>query len=167
MVEAATSSLSEEELAELKVRCLSLPLHNMTLLLPNTVVAEVLDYKEAEGIGHMPQWLLGMLSWRGRSVPLISFERLLGQDQAFRSEETRYVVCNTLTGNSRIPFLALQIEGIPHLSLVSSDMLEVDSEVFPSERAVQVHLRLQGESVIVPNMDVLEKMLEHLGLSAG
>ena len=167
MVEGATLSLTEEELAELKVRCLSLPLHNMTLLLPNTVVAEVLDYKEPEAAGHMPEWLLGIVSWRGRNVPVLSFERLLGQEQTFRSEETRYVVCNTLNGNAHIPFIALQIEGIPHLSMVSNEMLEMNSEVIHSEPAVLAYLRHEGESVIVPNMDVLEKMLEHLGISAG
>jgi len=139
----------------------------MTLLLPNTVVAEVLDYKESEAAGHMPEWLLGIVSWRGRNVPVLSFEKLLGHDQTFRSEETRYVVCNTLNGNARIPFIALQIEGIPHLSMVSNDMLEMDGEVLHSEPVVQAYLRLEGESVIVPNMDVLEKMLEHLGISAG
>lgn len=167
MVDVATSSFSEEELAELKVRCMSLPLHNMRLLIPNTVVAEVIEYKATEPAGQMPEWLLGIVSWRGRSVPLISFERLLGQDNAFRSEETRYVVCNTLNGDAHIPFIALQIEGIPHLTLIGNDMLEMDTGELHSEHAVQAYLRLQGESVIVPNIDVLEKMLKHLGISAG
>jgi chemosensory pili system protein ChpC len=167
MVEAATPSLTDEELAELKVRCLSLPMHNMTLLLPNTVVAEVIDYKEPEPSPQMPEWLEGMVSWRGRNVPVVSFEKLLGQEPAFHSDETRYVVCNTLNSNPRVPFIILQIDGIPHLSVVSSDMLDMDSEIAQSERAVQAYLRLRGESVIVPNIDVLERMLEHLGISAG
>ena len=167
MVRPATSSLTEEELSELKVRCLSLPLHNMTLLLPNTVIAEVLDYREADSAAeHAPEWLLGILSWRGRNVPLLSFEKLVGKQQSARGEETRYVVCNTLNGNARIPFIAFQIEGIPHLRIITSDMVKMDSEQNQPERVVQAYLRLQGESVIVPNLDVLEKMLEHLGVTA-
>lgn len=166
MVEAAISSLTEEEISALRVRCLRLPLHNMALLLPNTVVAEVIDYKEIEPASGMPEWLLGMISWRGRTVPLISFEKLLGEEPAFHSEETRFVICNTLNGNASIPFIALQIEGLPHLSVVSSDMLEMEDES-RSERSIQAYLRLKEESVIVPNIDVLEKMLEHLGISAG
>jgi len=162
---AANISLTEEELAELKVRCFTLPLHGMTLLLPNTVVAEVSDYRETGSAGHMPEWMIGILSWRGRNVPVISFEKLLGQEQAMRSEETRFIVCNTLNGNSRIPFIALQVEGIPHLLHVDSSMLEMDSDIEQVEPAVQAYLRLQGESVIVPNMDVMEKMLEHLGIT--
>jgi chemosensory pili system protein ChpC len=164
---AATTSLSDEELAELKVRCLTLPLHGMTLMLPNTVVAEVVDYREPEKAGQMPEWMLGMLPWRGRSVPLVAFEKLLGQEQAMRSEETRFIVCNTLGGNGRIPFIAMQVEGIPHLVQVDNSMLEMDNDIEQAEPAVQAYLRLQGESVIVPNIDVIEKMLEHLGITTG
>jgi chemosensory pili system protein ChpC len=139
----------------------------MALLVPNTVVAEVIDYREVEQTPNMPEWLPGMISWRGRRVPLISFEKLLGQELAFHSEETRFVICNTLNGNANIPFIALQIEGLPHLSVVGSDMLETEDEAPHYERAIQAYLRLNGESVIVPNIDVLEKMLEHLGISAG
>lgn len=166
MVDAAISTLTEEEISALRVRCLRLPLHNMTLLLPNTVVAEVIDYREIEQTSSMPEWLLGMISWRGRAVPLISFEKLLGEELAFHSEETRFVICNTLNSNANIPFIALQIEGLPHLSVVSSDMLEMEDET-RSERSIQASLRLNEENVIVPNIDVLEKMLEHLGISAG
>lgn len=82
-----------------------------------------------------------------------------------RSEETRFIVCNTLSGNNRIPFIALQVEGIPHLLQVDNTMLEMDGEIEQTEPAVQAYLRLQGESVIVPNIDVMEKMLEHLGIA--
>lgn len=168
MAESVTTTpLSEEELAELKVRCLTLPLHGMTLMLPNTVVAEVLDYREPEKKANLPDWMLGMLSWRGRAVPVIGFERLLGKELGRRTEETRFIVCNALSGNMRIPFIAIQIEGIPHLVQVDNSMLAQDSDAGQAEPSVLAHLRLQGESVIVPNIDVMEKMLEHLGITAG
>jgi hypothetical protein len=84
-----------------------------------------------------------------------------------RSEETRMVICNTLNANPHIPFIALQIQGIPHLVQVEREMLARDEEAAQAEPAVLAHLRLQGESVIVPNIDVMEKMLERLGVTAG
>lgn len=163
---ATNSTLSAEELDELTVRCLVLPLYGMSLLVPNTIIAEVIDYKPAEAAGHMPEWMVGMLSWRGRNVPVISFERLLGQDTGSYHEGHRYIICNTLNGNSRMPFFALEIQGIPHLTMVKNSMLEYDSEG-KREPAVLASLRLSEESVIVPNIDVMEKMLEHLGIAAG
>lgn len=84
-----------------------------------------------------------------------------------RTEETRLVVCNTINGNARIPFIALQVEGIPHLIQVDNNMLAHDNDVEHNEPAVLAYLRLQGESVILPNIDVMEKMLEHLGITSG
>jgi chemosensory pili system protein ChpC len=162
-----TNTLTEEELAELKVRCLTLPVHGMTLMLPNTVIAEVAEYREPEKATNMPDWMLGMFSWRGKSVPIIAFEKLLGHEESMLSVETRFIVCNTLNGNSRIPFIALRVEGIPHLVAVDNSMLERDVAISQTEPAVLAYLRLQGESVIVPNIDVIEKMLAHLGITTG
>jgi len=163
----AVASLTEQELAELKVRCLTLPLHGLSLILPNTVIAEVAEYRDPVKAANMPEWMLGMISWRGISVPVIAFERLLGQEQTIHSEETRFIICNTLNGNSRIPFIAIKVEGIPHLVQVDNSMLDYDSDVQQTEPVVQAYLRLQGESVIVPNIDVMERMLEHLGITTG
>ncbi len=159
-------AMSAEELDELTVRCLLLPLYNMSLLVPNTMVAEVTEYRSPETAGHMPEWMLGVTSWRGKNLPVISFEHLIGHEVAFRSEERRYVICNTLSGNSRIPFIALEVQGIPHLVQVTNQELEKDSENEASEPAILANLRLNEESVIVPNIDVMEKMLEHLGIAA-
>lgn len=166
MLETSTKVMTDDELAEVRVRSFILPLNNMSLLVPSTVIAEVLDYKEIEPSGHMPEWLVGMLSWRGRNVPMLCFEKLLGQEPAGRRGGTRYVVCNTLNGSSRIPFIALQIEGLPQLRMVTHEMLTADNEAVQTEPAVKANLRLQGEKVILPDLDVMEKMLEDLGISA-
>ena len=166
MLETSPTTLSDEEIGELKVRSFTLPLNNITLLVPSTVIAEVLDFRDVEPAGHMPEWLLGMLAWRGRNVPLFCFEKLLGLEQAPQREGSRYVVCNTLNGSNRIPFIAIQISGMPHLHMITNDILTLNSEAVDDSPVIQDQLRLNGENVIVPNMDVMEKMLEQLGISA-
>lgn len=165
---AQSQSMSSEELNELSVRCLLMPLHNAMLLLPNTLVAEVVEYRVLDRTANMPQWVRGTLPWRGKNVAVISFERLLGQEVAQSGEHRRYVVCNTLNGNPRLPFVALEVDGLPHLAMVKNEMLEHgDDAQEEREPAILARLRLNEESVIVPNIDVMEKMLEHLGLAAG
>lgn len=158
-------TLTDEEIAELRVRAFTLPLNNMTLLLPSTVVAEVLDYREAELAGHMPEWFLGMLLWRGRHVPLFRFEKLIGREPAKRTQGTRHIVCNTLNGSDLIPFIAIEIDGMPQLHMITQGMLTLNTEATDDEPVVQAQLRLDGESVIVPDLDVMENMLQHLGIS--
>ncbi len=166
MASATDNKLTAEMVTEMVVRCLVLPLNNTSLLVPNTMVAEVIDYRATEAAGQTPEWLTGLLSWRGRSVPVISFERLVGRQTSLLNEGRRYVICNTVNPESRIPFIALEVQGIPHLVMVNNEMLEHDGRSNQAEPAVLAHLRLNEESMLVPNMDVLEKMLVHLGIAA-
>ncbi|MFU8836743.1 MAG: chemotaxis protein CheW [Thiohalomonadaceae bacterium] len=159
------SAMSEEALAELKVRCFTLRLHdNMLLLVPNTLVAEVIDYRHVEGVKNQPSWVSGMLSWRGRNVPLISYERMLGHEPGRGGEDRRHVILNTLNGNSRIPFVAMSIEGMPHLSMVDDTQLEY-AEEDEQQPVVLAQMRHNGEWVMVPNLDVIEKLLDQLGIT--
>ena len=166
MAEMAEQALSEEELAELSVRCLTLELHGVKLLLPNTLVAEVAETIEVTAAANTPDWLSGFISWRGRTIPLVSFEHLLGKDTIGRHDESRMVVLNTLNNNPRIPFIALEIQGLPHLSLLKHGMLEYDENNTLDEPVVLSGLRLDGEALVVPNIDAIERMLENLGISA-
>ena len=58
------------------VHSLLLPINKELLLLPNAAVAEVITYSEPEAINDAPEWLLGILNWRERRIPLISFESI-------------------------------------------------------------------------------------------
>ena len=108
MVDATGQSISAEELEEISVRCLMLTLHRVSMLLPNTLVAEVTDLTEVNTAANMPDWLRGFVSWRGRNVPLISFEVMLGQETVGRLDEGRMVVINTLNDNVKVPFIATE-----------------------------------------------------------
>ena len=166
MVDEAIQQLSEEELADLSVRCLTLQLYGMTLLLPNTMVAEVTDATEVLPAANTPDWLEGFVSWRGRSVPLVSFEHMLGQETIGRHDESRMVVINTLNEGSRVPFFAMEIHGLPHLSLLKDVNLEYDEADERDEPVILSVLKVDDESVTVPNVDVIERMLENLGISS-
>lgn len=166
MAEMAGQALSEEELAELSVRCLTLDLLGLKLLLPNTLVAEVSEASAVTPAANTPDWLSGFISWRGRNVPLISFEQLLGIEAPGRHDESRMVILNTLNNNPRVPFIGIEIQGLPHLSLLKHGMLEYDENEKMEEPVVLTGLRIEGESLIVPNIDAIERMLESLGISA-
>jgi chemosensory pili system protein ChpC len=159
--------MSEEAVAELKLRCFSLTLHrNIELLVPSTLLAEVIDYRNVEKIKNQPAWVTGILSWRGRNVPLISYERMIGHEPEPErgGQDRRHVILNTLNSNSRVPFVAMSVEGMPHLSMVDHTQLEY-AEEGEQQPLVLASMRLNGEKVMVPNMDVIEKLLEQLGIT--
>ncbi|MEN8169969.1 MAG: chemotaxis protein CheW [Pseudomonadota bacterium] len=166
MVNKAGQQISEEELAEVSVRCLILGLHGMNLLLPNTMVAEVIDTIKVTAAANTPEWLSGFVSWRGRNVALVSFEKLLGLETVQRHDDSRMVILNTVNDKSGVSFIALEVQGLPHLSLLKHGMLEYDDNNNDAEPVVLARMVVDGESVIVPNVEVIERMLHNLGISA-
>ncbi len=143
------------------VHCLMLPLDQQTLLLPNAAVAEVIGYSEPEAISDAPPWLLGRLQWRDRAVPLISFELASGSTHV--SHGKRIAVLNTLNNNHRVPYVAVVLQGIPKLRLVQPDSVVVDESRSEEKQSVASHLLVDGEPVVVPDIDDLEHRLDNLG----
>ncbi len=48
------------------------------VLLPNATVAEVITYSPPEPVDGAPDWMLGRIRWRGWSLQLISYARMIG-----------------------------------------------------------------------------------------
>ncbi len=156
-----------DPLAGLTVRSLVIPLNGTTLLLPNTAVAEVSDYKTPQPIADAPAWLLGMMLWRGRSIPLLACEPLLGRSAGVGGVHARAVVCNTLNGNPQLPFLAVLSQGIPRLQELKADMVETAEAMEDEFAVVQARLLLAGREAVIPDLDALERQLLQLGVRVG
>lgn len=158
-----------DALAGVTVRSLIIPLSGTLLVLPNTAVAEVSDFKSPQPIADAPGWLLGMMLWRGRSIPLLAFEPLLGHSAGAGGVHARAVVCNTLNGNAVLPFIAILAQGIPRLQELKLDTIEVvearDQE--QDTAVVAARLMVAGREGVVPNLDALERQLLQLGVRVG
>ncbi len=142
------------------LHCLLIPLQEVKILLPNTAVAEVIAYATPDPVENAPEWLLGNIIWRDEKVPLLSFELLVGKQE--RSVQ-RIAVLNTLNGNPDLPYIALSIQGIPKLRLIQEAGIVV-TETDSKTDAVAASIDFAGESVLIPDLDVLEQRL--LGLNS-
>ncbi len=154
-------------LAGLTVRTLIVPLSGTSLVLPNTAVAEVSDYKTPQSIAEAPSWLLGMMLWRGRSIPLLAFEPLLGSAAGVGGVHARAVVCNTLNGNPLLPFLAFLSQSIPRLQELKSESIEAVDADGQDVAAVAGRLLIAGREAVIPDLDALERQLLQLGVRVG
>jgi chemosensory pili system protein ChpC len=135
---------------------LLIPLSDRHLLLPNVAVAELIDYQDSVAHPAAPQWYLGPINWRNRSLPLLSFEAACGS-RARVGGRARIVVLNALGGRLDLKFIALLTQGIPRsckLSYVDVPLAELELA------AVQV-----GETVAkIPDLVALEEWLVEAGL---
>jgi len=154
--------------AAMSVRSLVVPLNGLAMLIPNTAVAEVADYKVPQPVLDSPGWLLGMMLWRGRSIPLLAFEQYLGRSTGVGGVHARAIVCNTLNGNRLLPFVAILAQGIPRLQEIKGEMLELaDRDGSSATPAAAALVRLGGQEAVIPDLDVVERMLLQLGIKGG
>ena len=152
--------------SEQVVRCLLIPQKNATLLLPGAVIAEVTDYTPPETSQFSPDWLLGILSWRGRNIPLVEFENLFGAVSIQEEIPNQVAVLNCLNGNQDISFIAITLNSLPHLVQVDSASIEYVEEDLQEDEsgAILARMNFSGEAVVVPNIDFIEERIRQLGI---
>ena len=140
---------------------LILPLSDRHLLLPNVAVAELIDYQDCSADSDAPQWYLGPITWRQRTLPLLSFEAACG-GRTLVGGRARIVVLNALGGRDELKFIALLTQGIPRSCKVDNQLSYVDVPLHALElAAVQV-----AETVAkIPDLVGLEQWLVDAGLA--
>lgn len=146
------------------VHCLMLPLSKAILLLPNAAVAEIIDYIAPEALADAPDWVLGKITWRERSIPLISFEAASGGKVVAAAKTSRIAVLNTLNGNVRVPYIGLLTQAIPHLQPVREQLISEDDSSRAQRPFVACHANVDEVQVLIPDLDDLEKHIEALNV---
>ena len=145
-----------------EIRGLLLPLNARPLLLPNAAVAEIIDFHRLVPVPDAPEWVAGVTDWRQRRLPVVRFERLLGEDVA-ASQRQRIVVCHTLNPEASRPFVGIAASAIPRLVRVREETLA--GEVLPEQwkdLPLCAALRVDGQPALIPDLPALEAQLAQL-----
>lgn len=144
------------------IPCLTIPLHDETVLLPNAAIAEIIAYKEPTPSGDTPEWFLGYIEWREKRVPLISFEAISGKKVIAARKNSRIAILNTLNGNVQLPYVGILSQGIPGLAIIQDQGL--DDKRQKKRQAVAAFVKLAGGQALIPDIDEIEQHLIHLSL---
>ncbi|MBU0499593.1 MAG: chemotaxis protein CheW [Gammaproteobacteria bacterium] len=144
------------------VRCVIIPLDGGALLLPNASVAEVVSYQAGEAVASAPPWCLGRFQWRGVRVPLISFERFIGETLGDIGHRARIIVIYGLgEGRDKAPYFGVLAQGIPRLSRVAADGIQ-PAEEGNSHEAIAARVLVDGVKAWIPDVDKLTGLIETL-----
>ncbi len=130
------------------------------LLVPGTLVAEVLAYAVPEPAGG-PDWLLGQVSWHGGFWPCIDLECMATGTPASGTPRRRLLVLKRVDGARRADFLVLLIQGSPRLTLVRQDNLEVDPEGLEGT-GIAAAVLLDGGRAVIPDFAAIDRLLNEL-----
>lgn len=150
---------------EIVVRSQLIPLHNLRLILPNTAIAEVVSYHKPEPVEEFPDWVTGLMPWRGLRIPLISLETAVIQQPLQIHRRSRAVVLNTLVGSDTLPFYAVISQGIPRLmGLDSSNVLDAPNAE-ENQKFVLRQVLVEGQPAIIPDQQAIEEELASQGIT--
>jgi chemosensory pili system protein ChpC len=155
-------STEVEELYSLLV-----PLAEDRLIVPRACVAEVVRYSKPDQEAGAHDWMLGMVNWNGRQLPVVSFEGAIGKEVPVATGRTRIVVFTSSTGQLKSGFFGVITQGFPQLVRVNRDVLKLDATGgWPESAPVLCRVKMINEFPLIPNLDALEEMLARETLQA-
>jgi len=157
---AAAANASVKE-----VQCVVIPLQESRLLLPNECVAEILPWRRIKPLQAMPNWCMGILGWRGETIPVVRYELLNDHADGKLAEGRCIVVMNRTHMPMGPSFYAIAAEGLPRLLQINSeDLDQVEPVVGPADTTA---IKLGTELVQVPNLELVERQVQSLGIGGG
>lgn len=136
-----------------------IPLHGERLLLPNSSVAEIIGYRDPDPLAGAPDWLRGQVNWQQRQVPVVDFERLLDAAEKPPSIRQRIAICYAPHSTQDCPLFGIVSQGIPRLLRVNEALIEDAERKDKRTAAVQMRLVIDGESLLVPQLEFLQEQL--------
>jgi chemosensory pili system protein ChpC len=139
---------------------LLVPLAGERLIVPRACVAEVISYQVPAGMNNAPPWYAGLVSWSGRSVPIVSFEGAFGQALPTVSSRTRIVIFHAAGGKLRSGYFGMLTQGFPQLVRVNAEVVRPDpTRSFPERSPVICQVRMVNETPLIPDLQRLEQMI--------
>ncbi len=140
------------------VRCMWIPLRGVNMLLPGVSVAEVSNYHMPRELPGAPDWLLGTISWRDQTVPVISLEVLCGEKLPVNLVYSRIMIVNSIRADSPVRFYAIVAAGLPRLMQVDENT--ADSMEPSTLDALQCRVSIDRSTAVIPDLGYIQGLLE-------
>ncbi|KAA9130964.1 chemotaxis protein CheW [Marinihelvus fidelis] len=144
-----------------EIRALLAPIEGGGVLLPGSMVAEVIDFSEPEAFSRGPDWLLGELRWNGWQVPVVDFAQLAGTGDATANlDRARVVVVKTHSETASVNLVGFLINGLPRMrNITTGNLVEDDSQHEPVG-GVFSRVTVDDNAAIIPDLDTLASDIE-------
>jgi len=147
-------------MSDKEIRTIMAALSEGHVLLPNSAVAEVLEFTAPEPFKQGPAWLLGEMVWRGWQVPVISYLRLI-DDKAGDAvtPKARILIIKTLGNSTQVNYIGLVIQGLPRLRTVTAKTL-VEQQTSKLPKALFSKVSIDDLPALIPELGYLTRIVE-------
>lgn len=143
------------------IHCMLLPLQQHYLLLPNSLIAEVIPRTGIDIDIDTPSadnWL-GYVNWREKSLPIIHLEDLLEKDTDAASQSNKLCIINTINTATDIEFYAIPCTGSPQLITLNQAALQLTHDDNNSPY-LHCQIKIGNKVAFIPDLDQLEMAIE-------
>jgi chemotaxis signal transduction protein len=138
------------------VHALEVPTDTLPLLLPSACMAEVVALAHLARVPHAPAWCLGVLGWRLRPVPVVSYDVLVGGQPRSPGPRARVVVLYPLTGRESWEFVGILANSEPQSRVIDNAVASVTVQA--SFRYIAAALKLDERIVGIPDFSALARV---------
>lgn len=142
-----------------QIRALLAPMPGGGVLLPGSMIAEVVNYSDPEPFPTGPDWLLGEVRWNGWQIPVVNLALLAGttNDDAVPAG-ARVLVVKTLSVSASVLHIGVIIEGLPKLkSVTPANLAEAEGD---TPDGVFSHVTVEDQAAVIPDLDALALNIE-------
>ena len=147
-------------MADKEIRTLLAPLTNIYVMLPNSVIGEILTFSSPEPFKQGPTWLLGEIAWHGWQVPVINYERMLKTSNETKvTSKSRILIVKTLGESTQVNYIGLLIQGLPRLKKVTADTL-VEKQTNDLPNSVFSEVTIDDMKAVIPDLGDLTRIIE-------
>jgi len=140
------------------VHALIIPLKTWSVIVPSALVAEVIAVKQLNPIPAAEPWVVGVVGWRSRPVPVVSFSHLLGEEEPRLGRRSRVVIFYPLPGRGARDFFAIHAAFEPQ-SKVFEDSREFGDpiEVPGGASVFATAIRFGSAKAVIPDLEELKR----------
>ena len=147
------------------LRCLLITVQGGQIILPNSLVVEVLPFATPLRIEAAPHWVVGAMLWRNLTTPLVSLGRLVFRVTPDADLNSRIIIVNTLGSDSRLPHFGLLGTSAPRPLNLQRHEINLDPDVPEADlrrSGILSRARYQDQPVLVPDLEAIEAVLQPL-----
>jgi chemotaxis signal transduction protein len=138
------------------VHALEVPTDTLPLLVPSACMAEVVQLARLARVPHAPPWVLGVLGWRLRPVPVVSYDLLAGGLGHPPGPRARVVVLYPLPGRESWEFVGILSNSEPQSRVIDASIGSVT--VQDSYPGIAAALKLNERIVGIPDLAALARL---------
>lgn len=147
--------------AQTQVKCLILPLQQGVLLVPDAVVAEVLNNQALRSPPvSAPAWQLGQIEWQNQpDLRVVSFEGICGDTLPIVKPEANVVVMHSIDPQHSTRYYGIYIDNVPSFEFVDNTTLTLAPDQSSNPDYVASKVFVNGIEGAVPNLDELARLI--------